>query len=112
MGIKLSGIKELKAALEDHSKVKEVAGPIVKYHGAQLQGNAQRRAPVDTGNLKRSIRLDIKDGGMTAEVAATADYSGYVEYVTRFMTAQPYVRPAFLQQEGKFVKDLERVLGE
>ena len=112
MGIRLEGIKEFKAALEDRGRVQELVAPVVRYHGAQLQEKAQRSAPVDTGNLKRSIRLDIRNEGMTAEVAATADYSGYVEYGTRFMNAQPYMRPAFLQQKEKFVKDLERVLGE
>lgn len=110
MGVKLSGAKELKAVLEKRSKVKQLAATVVKFHGSQLQQNAQKRAPVDTGNLKRSIQLEIKDGGLMAEVAATADYSAYVEYGTRFMHAQPYVRPSFQQQEGKFLKDLKKVL--
>ena len=112
MGIKLSGVNELKAALARQRKVQMLAAPVVKYHGAQLQQNAQRYAPVDTGTLKRSIRLEIRDRGLTAEVAETTDYAAYVEYGTRFMLAQPYMRPAFQQQEGKFLRDLRKIINE
>lgn len=112
MGIKLSGAKELKAALARQRNVQMLAAPVVKHHGAQLQQNAQRYAPVDTGTLKRSIRLEIRDSELTAEVAATTDYAAYVEYGTRFMLAQPYMRPAFQQQEGKFLRDLRKKINE
>lgn len=112
MGVKLTGVKEFKAVLEKQSRVQELARPVVKYHGSQLQQNAQRYAPVDTGNLKRSIRLEIKDAGMTAEIAATAEYSPYVEYGTRFMLAKPYMQPAFLRQKDRFISDLKKVLGQ
>lgn len=112
MGVKLEGVKELRAALESHANVTDVARPIVKYHGAQLQQNAQRNAPVKTGTLKRSIRLDIKDNGMTAEVAATTDYAAYVEYGTRYMDAQPYMGPAYNQQVDRFIRDLNDALDQ
>ena len=47
---------------------------IVKSNGAALQESAQRKVPVDTGNLKRSIGLEIRDSGLTAEVEPTAEY--------------------------------------
>lgn len=82
----------------------------VKLNGAELQQKAQRNAPVDTGNLRRSINLSIKDGGMTAEITAMAEYSGYVEYGTRFMNAQPFIAPAFNEQKDIFINDLKRAL--
>lgn len=110
MGIKLNGVKELKRVLNSGKDVSKLAAPVVRLNGAELQQKAQRYAPVDTGNLRRSIQLSIEDNGMTAEVAATADYSAYVEYGTRFVNAQPYMRPAFNEQKDIFISDLKKVM--
>ena len=61
-----------------------------------------------TGHLKRSIGLDITDEGLTAEIEPTADYAAYVEYGTRFMNAQPYMKPAYNAQKGKFKSDFTK----
>lgn len=108
MAVKLKGVKELRLALNkkaDMSAVKRV----VKQNGAELQVRAQRNAPVDTGNLKRSVRLDISDRGLTAESEATAEYAPYVEWGTRYMEAQPYMRPAFIEQKEQFRRDMDRL---
>ena len=60
--------------------------------------------------MKQSIGLDITDGGLTAEVEPTADYAAYVEYGTRFMEAQPYLKPAYDEQKKKFIKDLNELV--
>lgn len=82
---------------------------IVKSNGAALQESAQRKVPVDTGNLKRSIGLEIRDSGLTAEVEPTAEYAAYVEYGTRYMNAQPYMRPSYTAQKEKFKSDLKKL---
>lgn len=103
-----NGISELKAKLKDMSKM-EAAKKIVKMNGAEMQQNAQRFAPVDTGQLKRSIMLDITDNGMTARTEATVNYAAYVEYGTRYMAAQSYMRPAFNIQKATFINDLQNL---
>ena len=47
---------------------------------------------------------------MTAEVEPTADYAPYVEYGTRFMEAQPYLKPAFDDQKEKFKRDMKKLV--
>ena len=106
--IKLKGINELKIALRRKEDMK-TAKQIVKQNGAELQVKAQRNAPVDTGNLKRSIRLEITDGELTAESEATAEYAPYVEWGTRYMDAQPYMKPAFNIQKEQFKRDMDRL---
>ena len=69
-----------------------------------------RKAPVDTGTLKRSIGLTIDDGGMAAQVEPTVEYAPYQEYGTRFMEAQPFVGPAFREQKEIFKRDLDRLV--
>lgn len=108
-GIKVNGLDQLNAKLRKNMDL-NVVKTVVKKNGADLQKKAQRYAPVDTGALKRSIGLNIKDGSLTAVVAPTAEYAEYVEYGTRFMESQPYVRPALGEQKQIFKKDLEKVM--
>ena len=108
-GIKVNGLDQLNAKLRKNMDP-NVVKMIVRKNGADLQKKAQRYAPVATGELKRSIGLSIKDGGMTAVVAPATDYAEYVEYGTRFMEAQPFIRPAFGEQKQIFIKELEKVM--
>lgn len=80
----------------------------VKTNASELQRKEMRDVPVDTGFLKRSITLTTEDKGLTAIVEPTADYASWVEYGTRFMSAQPYVRPNYYEQVKQFVKDMEK----
>lgn len=59
---------------------------------------AKRRVPVDTGNLKRSIRI-YERGASDVIVRAMGGaggrtYAAYVEYGTIYMPAQPFMTPA------------------
>jgi HK97 gp10 family phage protein len=53
---------------------------------------AQDRVPVRTGYLRSTITKIVAAG--TFVVAALAPYSGFVEFGTSKMAAQPYMRPA------------------
>ena len=108
-GISLVGMEKLVAKLEDNMK-KEAVKTVIKKNGSRLQQSAQGKAPVDTGTLKRSITLEITDAGMTAESEATVHYAGYVEYGTRFMNAQPYMRPALEEVGKKFKSDMSKLV--
>lgn len=70
----------------------------------------QKGAPVDTGYLRRSINMNLLEAGLTGIVGPTADYAPYVEYGTRFMSAQPYVRPAFNYQKVKFMAEMKALV--
>lgn len=84
---------------------------IVKKHTANMQVEAQKIAPVgDTGNLKRSIRLELLKGGTAGVVISPADYSGYQEFGTRFMAAQPYMGPAWRKERPIFISDLKNLV--
>lgn len=103
------GMEKLQKKLKKNVK-KEDVKRVVRHNGAEMQAKAQRNAPVDTGHLKRSIGLETTDAGMTAEVEPTADYAPYVELGTRFMEAQPYLKPAFNEQKRKFKKDMKKLV--
>lgn len=60
-----------------------------------IEGEAKRRAPVDTGNLRASIHATkIIDKPRAWEVRASANYALFVEMGTRFTRAQPFFAPA------------------
>ena len=106
--IKIVGIEKLQAKLKKNVRLDDVKR-VVRHNGAEMQTKAQQNAPVDTGTLKRSIGLKITDGGMSAEVEPTADYAPYPELGTRFMEAQPYLKPAFEEQSKKFRNDMQKL---
>jgi len=60
---------------------------------AVVEGNAATTAPADTGTLRNSIgRRVLRDD--LAEVFSDVEYAVYQEFGTRFMQAQPFMRPA------------------
>ena len=107
--VKIVGIEKLQKKLKDNVDLSAVR-TVVQKNGADMQEKAQRNAPVDTGALKRSIALNMRDIGMTAEVEPTAEYAPYVEFGTRFMNAQPYLKPAFEEQKEQFKKDMDKLV--
>lgn len=111
--IKVTGLKRLEKALKDNVSMDDVKR-VVRHHGAELQRRTQENADFkmgyQTGTTKRSIGLDINDNGMTAEVEPKTEYSPYLEYGTRFMDAQPFVRPAHVEQKKLFKKDMDRLV--
>lgn len=107
-GVKIVGLEKLQKKLKQNVRMDDVK-KAVRHNGAEMQAKAQQNAPVDTGMLKRSIGLEITDGGMSAEVEPTAEYAPYVELGTRFMEAQPYLKPAFGEQKEKFKRDMKKL---
>lgn len=62
----------------------------------QMEREANRLVPVDTGNLRGSIgsSTEAKRNLIVADVWAGAEYARHVELGTTRMTAQPFLRPA------------------
>ena len=109
MGVKLEGFDELQAKLKKNVKLEDVK-VVVQYNGSEMQTTANLICPKDTGALAASITLELTDGGFTAEVEPHKEYAGYVEWGTRYMSAQPYIRPAFMQQSARFKSDLSKLM--
>lgn len=107
--MQFTGLNELQRGLIERSHL-EAAKTVVAKNGTRLQQGAIYYAPHDTGTLRRSIGLEIKHNGLTAESEAKAHYSGYVEHGTRFMAAQPFMKPSFDAVKKKFNSDLRRLI--
>ena len=111
--IKVDGLDELQKALKSNFTLEDVKA-VVKQNGSKMQKKMQNKADFkkgyQTGTTKRSIGLEITDGGFTAEAGPTTEYAPYVEYGTRFMEAQPFVRPAWEEQKEIFKKDMQKLV--
>ena len=112
--IKITGIEKLQGQLKKNVTMDDVK-KVVRHHGSELQSlmqdNAEFNKGYQTGATKGSIGLKITKGGMTATVEPTTEYSPYLEYGTRFMEAQPFVKPSFNVQKEKFKSDLQKLMG-
>lgn len=111
--IRIVGLEKLEKSLKENVTMNDVKR-IVKTNGSQLQRKMQKNADFtqgyQTGATKRSIGLEITDGGFTAASGPETEYSPYVEYGTRFMGAQPFVKPTLDEQAPKFKSDLQKLM--
>ncbi|SRR6266568_7184 len=118
-------------------RIKPFCQRVVKETANQVQGWAKSEAPYKTGYLQGNIyksdweSSDYGSGGIagapgsyllpevkpsndtSAIVGAAANYSGYLEFGTRYMPAQPYfykavelARPFFEGELGKLEAEL------
>lgn len=111
--ISIDGVEDLVLRLNKNVKLDD-AKRVVRHNGSQLQRKMQQNADFTrgyaTGTTKRSIYLLVEDMGLTAVVEPTTEYSPYLEYGTRFMSAQPFVKPAFNEQKEKFKADMDKLV--
>ena len=110
--IKVEGLDDLQKALKENVTLDDVK-KVVRHNGSQLhrkmQNKADFRKGYQTGQTKRSIGLEITDGGFSAEVEPTTEHSPYLEYGTRFMDAQPFVKPSWDEQKEQFKRDMQKL---
>ena len=113
MGLKIYGHKKLQLNLKDKAQMRLVK-EIVKKNGAslnqQMVKNAVFKGGYSNGATRRSINLLTQNAGLMVRVKPLTKYSPYVEYGTRFMDKQPFVKPAFQQVKKEFVKDLKKLV--
>lgn len=111
--IKIEGLDKLEKKLKENVTLNDVKR-VVSQNGSELQrrmqGKADFKKGYQTGTTKRSIGLEIKDGGMTAEAGPETEYSPYLEYGTRFMEAQPFVQPSLEEQAEQFKSDMQKLV--
>lgn len=106
----LKALNKKVKALEAIDK-KGLSGAL-KIAGAQASNEAKRKAPVDTGKLRSNIGFERSPDGKSIEVFSNAEYSGYVEFGTRFQNAQPYFGPAIRIAMRNLVKTLDRLINK
>ena len=106
---KVTGVKEaLNKIGRIKAKVSEIAGQGIEAAALTCFTRARQLVPVRTGRLRDSITVQRISTSKIA-VEATASYSGFVEYGTRYMKPRPYMRPAAAEALEKLAAELSRV---
>lgn len=114
-GIKIIGIKELEKQLKRNMTLQDVKDK-VKLNASELNERMQKKTAevfvkgYSVPNLVKTIEIEIRDSGLTAEVGPTAEYGEYVELGTRFMEAEPYCEPSLQEQKKIFKADMQKLV--
>jgi len=112
INVEVEGFEELAAAL-GRKKALDYVKQVVRHHGGKLNErmvqNANFTRGYATGTTKRSIHMSMR-GDLTAVVGPSTEYSPYLEWGTRFMSAQPFVGPSFNAQKSLFIADLKKIM--
>lgn len=87
------------------------AARIVEERATDVENVAKQLAPVDTGNLRRSITHDVHSGGLAADIGSDVEYAEHVERGTASSPPQPYMEPALDEFEQPFIDDIARIPG-
>ena len=120
----LQGLDEILATLSGlGGDIKESARKGLERGAKKIQKNAKMLAPVDTGNLRNSIKTNSKTelDKVEAQIFTNTEYAPYVEFGTgergresdidrpegisykgdwKGQTAQPYMTPAYLHAKN------------
>ena len=85
----------------------EMTQSVLMEAGTWIANRMRELVPVRTGRLQASIQT-IEYPGTVVVGPVDVPYSLFVEYGTRYMTAQPYIRPA----AEEYVNRANRLMGE
>lgn len=92
-----SFINKAKSSLDKSKK------EICETMGNLVTAEAQNRATVLTGNMRRSITYEVMgdNSGLNVGVTMDAEYAPYVEKGTSKQAAQPFLEPAVMDNISK-----------
>lgn len=77
----------------------------------EIETLSRQYVPVRTGRLRSTIMTE-RFSELEGAVMAYAEYAKFVEYGTRYMRAQPYLRPALMMSTPSIINYLKMVLPE
>ncbi len=82
---------------------------ITAANAKEIEAQAKRFAPVDTGKLQQSITAE-KIKPLAWIIEALESYASFVEFGTVKMSARPYLYPAWKKQIRIYRRDLNKAL--
>lgn len=112
MEIKISSdVEKILREFNKTATVEKDVSKLIKNTLHNIERDAKKSCPVDTGRLRGSITTNIIST-YSGEVGTNVEYAGWVEYGTRYQSAQPYFEPAVEKNEDKFNEELDKIIEE
>jgi len=124
MEIEIVGFRELEDKLSNLDvKLKRALEEALEEIAEKIRDDAKDLVPVDTGSLRKSIRVE-KEGELQVSVIAggggvinprtgrEVDYAGFVEFGTSRMSPQPYMQPALEKNRDELLNIVKRKILE
>lgn len=112
LAIQIQGLDKLTRKLIKNQALTE-AKEVVKKNTAQMHEKtisnmiSTYTKGYRTGNTENNTTFEIEDGGLSGVQTTNTDYIEYLEKGTRYMSAEPTIKPAFDVQKEKFRKEME-----
>ena len=124
MEIEILGLTELEEKLSNLDvKLSKALDEALNEIAEKIRDDAKSLVPVDTGALRKSIRIEKKgelqvsvvagDGGViNPRTGREVDYAGYVEFGTSRMNPKPYMQPALEKNRDELLNIVRRKILE
>jgi len=100
--------KKLETLPED---VREGVRKAVKDETREVADDMRRTVPRLTGELARSIQVEITNNGVSGAAVATARHATFVEHGTEDTPERPFAAPAAERSRKRFPKRLREETG-
>lgn len=111
--IKIVGVEKVIGKLKKNMTLDDLKR-VVRKDGADMTDKIVDHAVFTKGyshgDTRESIHLEITDNGLTAEAGPSTAYSEYLEWGTRLMDSQPFVKPGFDEQKEIFKKHVKEMM--
>lgn len=86
-------------------------GVALEKIGLLAENYAEKKCPVDTGNLRGSITHEIDTSDNAVYIGTNVEYAPHVELGTSCQKAQPFLRPAASEHGTQYRHALKKALG-
>lgn len=118
--VMITGVNTLSDKLKKNIEMDAVK-KVVKDNTVELERKMKRNANFKghykngkrvepTGATRRSIDKKISFNGLTGIVAPHTEYAFYLEYGTRYMGKQSFVKPAYDSQKAIFLSGMKKLV--
>lgn len=117
VSFKWVGSEKLATALLKRAGLK-IPKQLIKKHTAQLeereklfmgQGGVYVKGYSQQENRKHT-NLSIENDGLTGKVTTNTEHIVYIEHGTRYMAAEPAIKPAFDRQKQLFKAEIKSIV--
>jgi len=126
MSVEVVGLNKVKVMIDNlKNRLSQEGKTRLHVFVEEIRNDAKTLCPVDTGSLRKSIRIEtyaapageihrigVRAGGyvVNPKTGRLVDYANHVEYGTSRSPAQPYIRPAFINKQARLKSLLREIL--